>query len=591
MMPPVPPMFLPRLPIVNGSQTMKLPRHHQQPMQLAPHPQMNFEAMTPKEMKKLLKKSAKYGLDPSKFGVESGLPPVLPFRPMAAMQPSMPCPPPPASSRGNKSDTMNSQSIYSLNGQDVTDLAAGLPPPPPQLGGPTFHFQPGGHDPMDPNLAPQAPIKSILVKPNPEFLKSKTGKKWLKQQKEFKKLLPPHLDGLPIVFGPPPIDALEPSSASGESIPNGHFPSPPGPFPPPALLQPLPQPMSGQHNLASHPGLPIMDANGYYSQPQLPMYLMPSGRASTASTLLRYSPHAQFQQQQHAVTNRVNTIDPHDAFSQLHQSRGIFNRSLAMQHPGAPPMMLPSHQRDNYVGKVNGENQRQVHESQMSGAMDNNSRQYIFSSSSDQRRRKHMIEQSVISLGDENEGEDGEDEDGERTRDSNGNGQQNLDDDEDGGQTNNYYNRVSGSSTSQQQHFCDNDQQNYEQVLPPASSQSVSNDDQGSYSSGIYRRGHINERAFSYSIRQEHKSSGAEVGEYEPTYVGYSNQVDYGNPQQQTNMYCNPQHQLQQTVYRNGGPQHNNNGRHVDELSARLEDQLNMSSFANSSSARVRSHM
>lgn len=251
MFPPVPNMFLHHhnqmqqnhRPVVNGSQTMKLPSRSAPVPYVGPP--INFEAMTPKEMKKLLKKSAKYGLDPSKFN-ENGLP-ILPLRGMPPMPPMIPMPPqmqqmPPMSQLpphmqhmhshlptpqppASKTGTMVSQSIYSMDIHDGSDLASiqsftmrppshashnQLPPPPPPL-------RPMHHLPMDPmhpmNFDPG--MKPMLVKPNQEFLKSKAGKKWLKQQKEFKKLLPPHLDGLPIVFGPPPIEALEPASPMG----------------------------------------------------------------------------------------------------------------------------------------------------------------------------------------------------------------------------------------------------------------------------------------------------------------------------------------------------------------------------------------
>ena len=60
------------------------------------------------------------------------------------------------------------------------------------------------------------------------------------------------------------------------------------------------------------------------------------------------------------------------------------------------------------------------------------------------------------------------------------------------------------------QHFATMDPKRHHQ--PPQHHQSqqnlnVTNDDEENFNTGIYRRkGHINERAFSYSIRQEHRS-------------------------------------------------------------------------------------
>lgn len=215
MLPPVPAMFLPNLPLgsngralVNGSQTMKLPSRSMVPMLSQP---INFEAMTPKEMKKLLKKSAKYGVNPNHLPpIEHSLPPMLP----------LPRQPPSVASHHHLIQNcdgtlpLRPPSIYSdvFNGSGYTDM-------PPDM----LHASVHGLPPPPPSIEQQQQMAPILVKPNQEFLKSKAGKKWLKQQKEFKKLLPPHLDGLPIIFGPPPPDALEPS---------GVPPPPPPPLPP-----------------------------------------------------------------------------------------------------------------------------------------------------------------------------------------------------------------------------------------------------------------------------------------------------------------------------------------------------------------------
>lgn len=205
MLPPVPPMFLPNLPhaggggIINGSQTMKLPSRSMVPMMMGQP--MNFEAMTPKEMKKLLKKSAKYGIPP---------PPLPPqnLNPLAMETNGLPMLPLPRQTAPSSH----------FNGDGT------LPLRPPSIYSDVFNGGGGGYADMSPDMAAsmhglppptmeqqqQQQVGPILVKPNQEFLKSKAGKKWLKQQKEFKKLLPPHLDGLPIIFGPPPPDALEP---------------------------------------------------------------------------------------------------------------------------------------------------------------------------------------------------------------------------------------------------------------------------------------------------------------------------------------------------------------------------------------------
>lgn len=207
MLPPVPPMFLPnhphQPPIMNGSQTMKLPSRSMVPMMMGHHPHqapmpMNpFETMTPKEMKKLLKKSAKYGtINPplplhmssgaATMGETNGLPPML-----SRQTPSSHL------NGGDGTLPLRPPSIYSM------EMFNGAYPPPDMLAPPDMAAL--GSPSID-----QQQMTPILVKPNQEFLKSKAGKKWLKQQKEFKKLLPPHLDGLPIIFGPPPPDALEP---------------------------------------------------------------------------------------------------------------------------------------------------------------------------------------------------------------------------------------------------------------------------------------------------------------------------------------------------------------------------------------------
>lgn len=517
LMPPVPPMFLPNMPrpIINGSQTMRIPSR---PMVPLAGPPMNFEAMTPKEMKKLLKKSAKYGIDPSRFG-ENGLP-ILPLRPVT-MPPLSGCHFPPQT---NKSGTLGSQSLFSMDmhghGNSKQDMGSiqGLPIGPPR-------------GPIPDSMEQPPPIKSILVKPNPEFLKSKAGKKWLKQQKEFKKLLPPHLDGLPIVFGPPPIDALEPAPVSNASI------QPPTLIPPP------------------HPGLPVMDSSGYYNPH--PFY-GPSGRASAASTLLRYSPHSQIIQ-----GNGMNGANIEADYMQ--RSQTMYSNTMM-----SPQSMMQPQSRD-FIG----DDSSLVYGNNELGTFD---RQFPFDGDRLQKRN-HMVEQSVISLGDENDVEDDDDE-----------------------QLNGYYNRVelhSGQPKSSESksrrnehitHTHKDEQQDYEQVISP-------NDDQSSYSSGIYRRGHINERAFSYSIRQEHKSNGGNNSDTEYAsgngnhitdntrhHIGREHQLTYENPHP-NNMFHNRHDQATEQY-----PYNRNDTRNmpVNELAARMESQLHMKSFANS---RIKSHM
>lgn len=551
LMPPVPPMFLQNMPrpLINGSQTMKLPSKHFVPMAGAP---MNFESMTPKEMKKLLKKSAKYGIDPSRFS-ENGLP-LLPLRPMPMpgchplMSPLQTLPPP----QINKSGTIGGRSMFSMDihnqqGHDMPDLGAsmrGL-----SLGPPGPHML----DPMDPGQ--HQPIKSILVKPNPEFLKSKAGKKWLKQQKEFKKLLPPHLDGLPIVFGPPPMDALEPAPLTSAN--NGQQPQFLAPPPPPP-----------------HPGVPMMDSSGFYNPH--PFY-GPSGRASAASTLLRYSPHSQM----------IHENGANMELDYAQRSQTLYSNAML-----SPQSMMQSQQS----GYGLNDDASLVYGTNEMGTFD---RQYTFNGDGHaHQKRNHMVEQSVISLGDEN---DVEDEDDEEEDDDD-------DDDRQGGQHNGYYNRVDNNQSARSRAYESSkprrnnehiralrDQmashQDYEQVMPaPPPPPPPPNDDQSSHSSGIYRRGHINERAFSYSIRQEHKSSGGSDAEYTSEsgqHVSSSSHAGHHNLDHQTIVYDNP-HSSDMFNNQYSYNRNQSNNLPVNELATRMENQLNMKSFANS---RVKSHM
>lgn len=520
MMPPVPPMFLPNLQgramHINGSQTMKASSKTMMPM-VSQQP-INFEAMTPKEMKKLLKKSAKYGIDPNKFG-ENGLP-LLPIRP----------PPIPQAchiATHSKSGTMMSQSAYSdIYGSDMPDLASlhGLPPPPPR-------------GPMPPELLDQQTMKPILVKPNPEFLKSKAGKKWLKQQKEFKKLLPPHLDGLPIVFGPPPVDALEPAP-----FPNNNIQ--------PAFIPP-------------HPGVPIMDATGYYNPH--PFYGQ-NGRASAASTLIRYSPHSQLM---HENLNGIAGIPPHD-HDYMQRNQVFYSNGMI-----GPP------------SNIHGQRDFSIEESSMVFANNDcginpNHRQYADNALRHTQKRNHMVEQSVISLGDENDYDDEEEENQNNAYYHSASHPQELD-------PHSRHIRASQSSSKSATRDLNNERMNGQEKGTYSQPTYEQAEDQGSYSSGIYKRGHINERAFSYSIRQEHKSSG-----------GTNSDAEYSatsEPQHHSNQECRMDHDLQQhpsNMYhrdQNGEYYHDNQDSQaipVNELTARLENQLNMKSFANS---RIKSHM
>jgi len=538
MLPPVPPMFLPRMPIINGSQTMKLPRQH---LQMAP---VNFESMKPKEIKKFLKKSAKYGLDGRKlnFQPDNGLPPpLLPIRPMqqhqmpSALPPHMipfQFPPPPTTGQNSKSGTINSQSNFSIDQGDIeTHVDMGLNFNP-HMG----HLQPPNGEQFGDAFGLQhQPIKSILVKPNPEFLKSKAGKKWLKQQKEFKKLLPPHLDGLPIVFGPPPIDALEPATLP----PNMQDCNLGASLPPPAsfIHSPSVPPLGGQPNL-SRSGLPVMDSNGFYSQLPMatkagqPMYLLQNGRTSTASTLIRYSPHSM-------QPNDNHHQNPY-SIKQGQNPYGNTYASVMQAHPHSMPPPLPNsnmllapntRDSDQYVAAMTNavDNLGQVYGgSQLDAGPMGDSRRHYMLRNNEQRRRRHMVEQSVISLGDE-------DEDYQDSKQVNGDiysqDQQNSSEDD---RVNGYYNQTADSSKhhmhQSQQQYSNSDQQNYEQLLPQSSAQSQNDDQSSSYSSGIYKRGHINERAFSYSIRQEHKTgqqTTAEIVDHASSRNGYINQGNH----------------------------------------------------------------
>lgn len=331
LMPPVPPMFLPNLPprsIINGSATMKSQGRPMIPITQ----QMNFEAMTPKEMKKLLKKSAKYGIDPSKFG-ENGLP-LLPLRP-----PPMPqsCHMP----QSSKGTMITQTDIY---GNDVPDVAS-------MHGLPMIHTPRGPiHDPLA-----QSMMKPILVKPNPEFLKSKAGKKWIKQQKTFKKLLPPHLDGLPIIFGPPPVEALDPATIPMNNIQAPNFVPP-------------------------HLGMPIMDTSGYYNPHS---FYGQNGRSSAASTLLRYSPHSQIAADNVNVTHLQHHDNEYSQRGQVIYSNGLGPVAYNQREYVADD--------SSSIVDSNGYNSADLH-----------NRRFIDSGVRHQKRN-HMVEQSVISLGDEND--------------------------------------------------------------------------------------------------------------------------------------------------------------------------------------------
>lgn len=332
MMPPVPPMFMPNLPprpIINGSQTMK-----SRPM-IPMAPQFYSEALTPKEMKKLLKKSAKYGLNPGKFG-ENGLP-LLPMRPSPLVLPQS-CHMP-HSSKG----TMISQA--DICGSDVPDLTSA-------------HGLPMMHAPQGPmqDLLDSSMMKPTLVKPNPEFLKSKAGKKWIKQQKTFKKLLPPHLDGLPIIFGPPPVEALDPATMPVNNIQA-----------PPTFIAP-------------NVGMPVMDSSGYYNPH--PFYGQ-NGRSSAASTLLRYSPHSQI------MPENVNGI------AMQHHDNEYLQRGSMIYSNGMGPLV---HNQREFVSDDSSMN----FGSNGFNGSDTHSRRFTDSGPRHQKRN-HMVEQSVISLGDEND--------------------------------------------------------------------------------------------------------------------------------------------------------------------------------------------
>lgn len=619
-LPPVPPMFLPNLqhpragPIINGSQTMKLPsRHSIMPGNgLGPMQSLNFEAMTPKEMKKLLKKSAKYGIDPSKFVTDTGLP-LMPLRPM----PPIGLPPHIQSGfslPNPKSGTFNSQSMFPMVDHqnqplDLPDLASsssaiydarGQPyfgPPPPQMD-------------LDPATGLH-PIKSILVKPNPEFLKSKAGKKWLKQQKEFKKLLPAHLDGLPIVFGPPPLDGLETAAGGG-----------PPPPPPHSFIhgQPSMPPPASQ----SGANLPVLDSNGFYNPH--PLY-GPSGRASAASTLMRNSPqvmqmHAEQQQHQEHMDYLQRPIHQQSLYSNPGMS--ILGYHVPPPQPPPPPPMLPPHlHQDDFYSDQPSSFDRQFHPVESTRRRSRS-------------RSNHMVKQSVISLGDEenDDDDDGEDEDERRQP------QQHSDNPhprQNGLMQNGYYHQPESSSSERAhpQQRCrrksssNQDQQkqiyqdDYEQIVQQQQQQPMmmssntntntnnNNEDRNSNSSGIYRRrGHINERAFSYSIRQEASKSSADNSDAEfrngelsdSNYANNNNHIDYRQSQAhydhpQGNIYQNratgPYYKQQQQQHMSQ-MHHPNPNRHqqqmqpADELTARLENQLNMKSFANSC---VKSHM
>lgn len=524
IMPPIPPMFLPNLPahLMNGSQTMKVPSSR--PMMPLVGPPMNFEAMTPKEMKKLLKKSAKYGIDPSEFG-DNGLPilPLLPSPPQMLQ----------SSNPQSKTGTMISQSMLSdIYNADMTDVASLHGLPPSSQRGSLMSM-----DPFDPN---NQPVKPILVKPNPEFLKSKAGKKWIKQQKEFKKLLPPHLEGLPIIFGPPPIDALEPAT-----LPNHNIPPPPPNFIP---------------SMASQPGLPVMDSSGYYNPH--PFYGQ-NGRASAASTLLRYSPQGKMLYEN---SNGINTEVDYSNRGNIMYGNGM------MVHQPQTSMI---HRQRDYIS----DNSSMVYGNNECGP-DSHQRPYHIDNFKQSRlgRGDHMIEQSIISLGDENDYDDEEIEEGhtEYYRENKNHDQES--------ESQSKIAKMSAGNSRVSGHITNNDgNYNRAQQIYDRNSIQHSNvtDDQSSLSSGIYKRGHINERAFSYSIRQEHKN-----GVSNSEYVNKN-----GSTAENDDFNLNHENQQHSNIYQNkSGNYYSNNNQSVpvNELTARLENQLSMKSFANSKS---KSHM
>lgn len=518
VLPPVPSMFLHNMPrvMMNGSQTMRPLGSSASIMPLLPPP--SFETMTPKEVKKLLKKNAKYGLDPQKMS-ENGLPTMLPLH-----NPRMPFPLGTMTPQQSKSATMlTNQSIFTdLYGQPNPALLNDLAPL-----GPMGTMK--GRIPFP----PPEQMKPIAMRPSSEFLKSKAGKKWLKQQRQFKKLLPPHLDGLPIVFGPPPMEAME-----AAALPNNTH------------LQPF---------LGPHPGVPVMDSSGYYGAH--PFALGQNGRASAASTLLRYSPQSQMP----LDPNNHDIINDSDIVYGLHQSSMVFNHP-----PHQAPNLIYSGHREAMNDEFNSLNCDVGHQKQSSNRHHN-------------QRHNQMVEQSVISLEDENDYDD----DDQRSDDdiyhnyqssSNGHMRESLNSDCRMIHTqpprqpppqppkNRALDRYHHLNTA------NGDKAKNYQNSQPAYSQSSnqSNDDQNSYSSGIYKREHIGERAFSYSIRQEHKSNG------KPEYAG-------------TDRYQNgdSNHPARHQLDRNTEYQYHigNNNKHisqVNELTSRLENQLKMRSFANS---------
>lgn len=457
MLPPVPHMFLTGQngrPIFNGSQTMKAPSRSAAPL-LRP---INFESMTPKEMKKFLKNSAKYGIDPSRFG-ENGLS-LLPLR-----QPMLPNP-----------HTLAQLPNPQFNGMLAPQF------PPPDIYGANIGAPPGdvpdiGLPAHAQGMSPLPPLpdhmKPILVKPTPEFLKSKAGRKWLKQQKEFKKLLPPHLDGLPIVFGPPPPDAIEPAGPQTNGL-----------QPPPTFLP---------------PPIPVMDSAGFYNPNAM---FDPSRGPSAASTMLRQSPRSQIMHHDHKALSSMMRENDYALRNQPLYGNGVPN--------GINNPYLQRMPRDTYIN----DNASMISATQSNIDMQ---RQYLDQSLRHGNSRNRMVEQSVISLGDEN---DYDEEDTDNTINTNTDyGQDyNQNNTSNGGFNNvngnmhnnhrrnpnmmqssssrHHNNHASNNMTSDQEDAGCYSQAGYEQVLQAS-------DDQSSYSSGIYKRGHMNERAFSYSLQQQ----------------------------------------------------------------------------------------
>lgn len=527
---------------INGSQTLRPPSRPMVPVVGGPP---SMPPLSSKELKKLIKKGAKLGLDPTKFGTTN----MIPTRP--GVGPMIP----PQQQLISQNIFNNSTPIPVNNGYDTRGDT--LPNFPRNMPAQFDNVDSGQSRGRFPIMAP--------VRPSPEFLKSKEGKKWFKQQKELKKLLPPHLGNLPIVLGaPPPLD--------GEPIlsPNMvHFqPSP--------LLKTSFISHAGQQMGMTDQGIPIptMDSSGYYNPH--PFYGANTNGNSTSNTMMRYSPSSEYIKND---SGQISRRIPHHIENAVDQTRFTHQQQFFDQNDG-----------QNFIGENSSINFSNVGDSDSYYGADQTNRY--------PPRYRVPMRQPVMNYPHE-----------EMPLDLHEKQYSNMNGDPNGASSSrsvhSYKTSKSRSSSksrlnSDDQHIMNqSDYANHRQPLTEQQEQMLSStDDQNSYSSGIYKKGHINERAFSYSILQEHRSRG------DLTNIDFANNIPcedvpddvqqhYRRDYQQLNAQRHHANENQQRqngfVHYNGvDDQQKYQAMSVNELSARLEHQMNMRSFKSKSRSRER---